>query len=145
MYEMWRTKYTEPNIQRQIHSIKPTKLNPPNQFYQTKSSLTSLINFMQQILNEVKQSSSSSLSWAWPNTVPACFFLLSVLSLNCWSSQFILLLFNVSITPTNPYICCLFCNCFLLHLLLFYLLDNICHYFFHDCYFFCVTRGGREE
>ena len=44
------------------------KVAPPN-----KHNLTSLINFMQQILNEVKQSSSSSLSWAWPSTVPACF------------------------------------------------------------------------
>ena len=55
MCEMWRTKYTAPNILNQIHSIKHTKLNPPNQFYQTNSSLTSLNNFMQQILNEVKQ------------------------------------------------------------------------------------------
>ena len=52
----------KPNIQKQIHSINPTKLNPPNQFDQTKSSLASLINFMQQILNEVKQSFSSSSS-----------------------------------------------------------------------------------
>ena len=41
----------EPNIPQQINSIKPTKLN---QFYQTKYKLTSLINFMHQILNEVK-------------------------------------------------------------------------------------------
>ena len=61
----------EPNIPKQIHLIKPTKLNPSNQFYQTKSSLMIFINFMPQILNEVKQSSSSSLSWAWPSTVPA--------------------------------------------------------------------------
>ena len=63
MCEMLRTKYTEPNIQNQIHLIKPTKLNPPNQFFQTKSSLTSVINFMQQILSEVKQSSSSFKSF----------------------------------------------------------------------------------
>ena len=29
---------------------------------------------MQQISNEVKQSSSSSLSWAWPCSAPACSF-----------------------------------------------------------------------
>ena len=70
--QIYWTKSTEQNIPNKIHSIKPTKLKSPNQFYQTKSSLTSFINFMQQILNEVKQSSSSSLSWAWPSTVPAC-------------------------------------------------------------------------
>ena len=31
---------------------------------------------MKQILNEVKQSSSSTLIWAWPSSTPACFFLL---------------------------------------------------------------------
>ena len=72
MHEKWRTKSTEPNIPTQFHSIKLTQQNAPIWFYQTKSSLTSLINFMQQTLNEVKQSSSSSLSWAWPSTVPTC-------------------------------------------------------------------------
>ena len=30
------------------------------------------INLMQQNLNQVKLNSSSSLSWAWPSSVPAC-------------------------------------------------------------------------
>ena len=34
---MERTKFTEPNMQNQIFSIKPAKLNKPNQFYQPQS------------------------------------------------------------------------------------------------------------
>ena len=52
---IYQTKFhqtisTEPNIPNQIHSIKHTKLNPMNQFYQTKSNLTGLSYFMQQFL-----------------------------------------------------------------------------------------------
>ena len=46
-------KCKEPNIQNQIISIKPTKLNPTNQFYQTKST-------------EISQ---TSWGWAVPSSV----------------------------------------------------------------------------
>ena len=40
MFEMLRTEYTKQNIPNKIFSIKPTKLNPPNKFYQTISRET---------------------------------------------------------------------------------------------------------
>ena len=40
MLEMWCTKYTKSNVPNQIYSIKPTQLNPTNQFYETKSRET---------------------------------------------------------------------------------------------------------
>ena len=64
---MKRTKYTKPNISNQIFSIKPTKLNPSNQFYQTKSRET-----------KSTAKSNPSLSEAWPSSAPAYFLYLEM-------------------------------------------------------------------
>ena len=45
---------------------------------------------MQQNLNQVKLKSSSSLSWAWPSSVPACFFFYLICSRTnkyCWTKN----------------------------------------------------------
>ena len=59
-------KYTWLDIPNQIYSIKATKLNPTNLFYQTKSR--------EKNPQKIKVKSNPSLSWALPSSAPACFF-----------------------------------------------------------------------
>ena len=83
--QIYWTKFTKPNLQNWIYKIKSTNqnvFNAKNQIYQTKPIQSNLQNKINPIITikpnlynpniqTVKVKSNSSLSWAWPSSVPA--------------------------------------------------------------------------